>query len=138
MAQLIDKVYPEDDPYTPCLDLINELVDEFQSQFPRPFQDTESLLILAPLPFMVLFRKELLEYSRTDPFCDMETLNWEDIKLFPNYEMALVLYHKDCLLVRGGNKPIVKVPLWPGTERTNKVIFSIEKVFGANSEFKES
>lgn len=141
----------DDQQQYPCIELLAELFHLFEKRVPHfNLHRFPEISLLAPQPFITLFAMEMKQVSRETPhFKGSRTIHLRHlveiqestdgrflingIKMLPNYEMALVLYHNHCVSYTGPNPLLVKIPFVPGFsfkhETGDGVEFNMIKLF---------
>lgn len=130
---------------TPLMCLLYDTIIEFNDKHPYKAHNKEDVTVLLPQPFLYLLKHELLQLQASGPtnIAESSSFNCLGYELKVGYEMAIVVYHKDCTAYLE-NVPIVKVPLMPGVSLPNKetvynrVLFKMQKINFNNNACQKS
>ena len=108
-----------------CIRLLSELLSDYREKFPQMRFEEKwiGFVILAPTPFLSVLNRERTFIAHHDVArmvsmgikvpVSFETgydcVRVNGIRIVPNYEMSLVLYHEDAVCLK--NPPVAKINL---------------------------
>lgn len=126
---------------TPILDLLIATVFRFEGLYYMHRFNRSDVKILIPMPLAYLLRHE---YMMNNVISNIDStglrFNVMGYEVELGYEMAVVIFHKDCTrFIR--NPPVIKIPLMPGfaiadnADLIQRVLFKISKIETTNHKY---